>query len=92
MLCELCGQFNPGTCEHPKNAYCLLFNQQAKKDIDNIGKHRLMDLETGDTFRYVGSDENDWHVVTLVDENKVYYAGGYAGESNYRNEVKIIVK
>lgn len=89
MLCELCGQFNPGTCEHPKNGYCLRFIEKAKK---NIRKHRLMDLETGDTFRYIGSDENDWHVVTSLDEQKVYYTGGYSVESNYRNEVKIIVK
>lgn len=93
MICELCDQSTPVTCDHPKNGYCLLYREQCKKDLKSIGKHTLADLETGDTFRYIGSDQNDWHLVTSVDETKVYYAGGYQGDSNYRfDNVPIILK
>lgn len=33
MICELCKQENPVSCDHGKNGYCLLFGKQAEKDI-----------------------------------------------------------
>jgi hypothetical protein len=98
MLCELCNQENPITCDHPKNAYCALFLKNAEKDMKLFGpKHykTLADLEIGDTFRYKGSDQDDWHTVSHKDEVKIYYPGYMADkpESNYRVEnVEVIVK
>lgn len=98
MWCELCNQENPIICDHPKNAYCALFLKSAEKDIKQFGpKHykALSDLEIGETFRYKGSDENDWHTVSGKDEAKIYYAGYLPDvpESNYRVEnVEVIVK
>lgn len=98
MICELCNQENPSTCDHGKNGYCLLFNKQAEKDIKAFGPKNyktLADLQPGDTFRYKGSDENDWHTVSSVDEQKIYYPGYLPDkpESNYRVEnVEVIVK
>jgi len=96
MQCELCNQENPTTCDQHKNGYCLLFNKQAEKDIKQFGpKHykTLADLEVGDTFRYKGSDENDWHTVSGKDEVKIYYPGVNNQQSNYRTEnVEVIWK
>lgn len=96
MICELCNQENPITCDHSKNAYCALFLKSAEKDIKQFGpKHykTLADLEVGDTFRYKGSDENDWHTVSGIDEQKIYYPGYLKDDSNYRVEnVEVIVK
>lgn len=98
MQCDLCHQENPTTCDHDKNGYCMLFGKEAEKDIKQYGpKHykTLADLQPGDTFRYKGSDENDWHTVSKVDDEKLYYPGYLPDrpESNYRVEnVEVIVK
>jgi hypothetical protein len=98
--CDICDLELDGIseCEHPKNAYCALFLKSAEKDIKQFGpKHykTLADLEIGDTFRYKGSDENDWHTVSGKDDEKIYYPGYLPDkpESNYRVEnVEVIVK
>lgn len=96
--CDICDLELDGLseCQHPKNAYCALYAKQAEKDIKQYGpKHykTLADLQPGETFRYKGSDENDWHVVSKVDEKKLYYAGVNNEQSNYRVEnVEVIVK
>lgn len=101
MWCEVCElecDLLLLECEHPKNAYCAMYQANAKKDIKQFGpKHykALSDLEIGETFRYKGSDENDWHTVSGKDEAKIYYAGYLPDvpESNYRVEnVEVIVK
>jgi hypothetical protein len=96
MICELCNKENPTTCDQHKNGYCLLFNKQAEKDIRQFGPKSfktLADLQPHDTFRYKGSDENDWHVVSRIDEKKLYYAGVNNEQSNHRVEnVEVIVK
>lgn len=98
MKCEVC-DLDPGTiatCDHPKNAYCALYTKQAEKDIRQFGPKNLKtlaDLQPGETFRYKGSDENDWHIVSKVDDKKFYYAGVNNEQSNYRVEnVEVIVK
>lgn len=100
MHCEVC-QLESDLlleCEHPKNAYCAIYQAQAEKDIRLFGpKHykTLADLQLNDTFRYKGSDENDWHTVSKIDSEKVYYAGYLPDvpQSNYRVEnVEVIVK
>lgn len=96
MQCEICSQENPTACDHPKNGYCELFREPAEKDITRFGpKHykTLADLQPGETFRYKGSDENDWHIVSRIEGNKLYYAGVNNEQSNYRVEnVEVIVK
>jgi len=99
MICELCElecDLLLQECEHPKNAYCAMYQAKAEKDIKQFGpKHykTLADLEVGDTFRYKNSDENDWHVVSRIDEKKLYYAGINNEQSNHRVEnVEVIVK
>ena len=103
MNCEVCG-LTPeqikeiGTCLHNKNGYCYLFLQQAEKDKNFFGPKNyktLADLQPGDTFRYKGSDENDWHTVSRVDEEKLYYTGYLPDkpQSNYRTDnVQVICK
>lgn len=88
MICELCNQENPVTCDHPKNGYCALFPDKKKFKT-------LADLQIGDTFRYKGSDENDWHTVSSLDDEKLYYPGFLTDkpQSNYRtNNVQVICK
>jgi len=96
MQCELCNQENPVSCDHGKNGYCLLFNQQAEKDKSMFGPKNmktLADLEIGETFRYKNSDPDDWHTVSGKDEAKIYYSGGNTEQSNFRVEnVEVIVK
>lgn len=98
MKCEICGE-DPLTlvfCQHPKNGYCGLFLLQAEKDAKTFaGKTTLVDLAVGDTFRYKNSDENDWHTVIKVDEEKIYYPGYLSDypNSNYRvNNIEVILK
>ena len=97
-LCELECDLLLMECEHPKNAYCAMYQSQAEKDMKIFGPKNyktLADLQPGDTFRYKGSDENDWHTVSSVDEKKLYYPGYLPDKpaSNYRVEnVEVIVK
>lgn len=100
MICELCElQIDALTeCEHTKNGYCGLFLKQADLDKKKFGPKNyktLADLQANDTFRYKGSDENDWHTVTRIDDEKLYYPGYLADQpqSNYRtNNVEVILK
>lgn len=100
MNCEVCG-IDPNTiqeCNHPKNGYCALFLKQAKKDGKRFGPKnykQLTDLQVGDTFRYKGSAEDDWHTVSKVDSDMIYYSGYLPDKpnSNYRVEnVEVILK
>lgn len=53
----------------------------------------LAELTDSDTFRYIGSDENDWHRVSTVTSTHVCYPGGNGTtQRNTRCEVKVIVK
>lgn len=101
MHCEVCqleSDLLLSECEHPKNAYCALYSAQAEKDIKRFGPKNLKtlaDLQPNDTFRYKGSDEDDWHTVIRIDDEKIYYAGYLPDkpETNYRVEnVEVIVK
>lgn len=101
MHCEVCqleSDLLLSECEHPKNGYCALYRAKAEKDIRHHGPKNLKtlaDLQQNDVFRYKGSDENDWHTVSGIDEQKIYYAGYMPDkpESNYRVEnVEVIVK
>lgn len=102
MTCEVCKAENvtvsSETCRHPKNAYCALYQLEAEKDIKRFGPKKyktLADLQVGETFRYKGSDEEDWHTVSAADSEKIYYTGYLADrlESNYRVEnVEVIIK
>lgn len=100
MQCEICDQEIEGlkTCDHPKNAYCALFAKKAEKDIKQFGpKHykTLADLEVGETFRYKGSADDDWHTVSAIDNEKIYYPGYLSDRpnSNYRvDNVEVIIR
>ncbi len=55
----------------------------------------LKELKVGDTFRYIGSEEDDWHTVSAITEEKLYYPGYFADrpESNHRvDNVSVILK
>lgn len=55
----------------------------------------LAELKPNDTFRYIGSDENDWHTVINTDDDKLYYPGYLKDkpESNHRvGNVRVILK
>src|SRR3954467_13586028 len=100
MNCEVC-EIDPSTiqeCNQPKNGYCALYLKQAKKDAAKFDPKKyklLVELEVGDTFRYKGSADDDWHTVIKVDKEKIYYPG-YVSDcpnSNYRVEnVEVILK
>lgn len=59
-------------------------------------KHKykiLAELTDSDTFRYIGSDENDWHKVSTVTDTHVCYPGGNnITQKNTRCGVKVIVQ
>lgn len=55
----------------------------------------LADLKVGDTFRYQNSAEDDWHKVSKVDDERLYYPGYLPDlpEKNYRvDNVSVILK
>ena len=98
MICELCN-LDPNTltdCKHPKNAYCGLYQKQAAQDNLLFGPKKyktLAQLQTGDVFRYKGSEEDDWHTVSSIDAERLYYPGVLKSQSNYRSDnVLVIVK
>lgn len=51
-------------------------------------------LKAGDTFRYIGSDEQDWHTVIEVKEDKIYYPGNLKDrpQTNHRTKTEVILK
>src|SRR5579863_996414 len=98
MICEICSQDSDQVteCKHPKNAYCALYQKQAIADhlLYRPKKYRtLAQLEVGDVFRYKGSEEDDWHTVSKVDEQKIYYAGLQADkpQSNWRTDNVLVI-
>jgi len=50
----------------------------------------LKELKSGDTFRYQNSDEQDWHTVSAVDEDRLYYPGNIA-QSNHRSDNVLVI-
>jgi hypothetical protein len=53
---------------------------------------RLGEVQPGEKFRYIGSIEDDWHVVIESSEDKVVYTCGHKNETNRSPSVKVLVK
>jgi len=53
---------------------------------------KLGKVKPGEKFRYIGSAEDDWHIVTESSEDKVIYTCGHKNETNRSPSVKVLVE
>lgn len=55
-------------------------------------KKRLGSLIAGTRFRYIGSDNHDWHIIVSSSEDKVIYTCGHKNETNTSVNVVVLVE